>query len=69
MITEDIVSGKYSREELTDALRPISSIISKCEKAQQKFKSGTTHHKRFQKIIHAMEASKALIKEEISGKN
>jgi hypothetical protein len=28
---------KYTREELLEALRVVSSIISKCEKAQIKF--------------------------------
>lgn len=34
----------YTSEELTDALRAINSIISKCEKAQEKFPEGNTHH-------------------------
>ena len=35
LITEENVTDKYTKEELIEALRPVSSIISKCEKAQQ----------------------------------
>ncbi|HBF65624.1 MAG TPA: hypothetical protein DDW34_07625, partial [Clostridium sp.] len=40
---EDDLS-KYTKEDLIDALKPVSSIISKCEKAQLKFKEGTSRH-------------------------
>lgn len=60
------VTERYSKEELTESLRPVSSIISKCEKGQAKFTAGTSHHTRFQNIINAMNISKALILEEIS---
>ncbi|ENK0838788.1 hypothetical protein AB2Z22_002143 [Clostridium botulinum] len=59
---------KYTKEELIEALRPVSSVISKCEKAQLQFKfeDGTSHHKRFKNIIKAMYISKSLITDEIS---
>jgi hypothetical protein len=56
----------YTKEELTEALRPVVSIISKCEKAQGKFEVGTTHNKRFKNIIKAMYTSKSLIEDQIS---
>jgi hypothetical protein len=56
----------YTKEELTEALRPVVSIISKCEKAQGKFEEGTTHHKRFKNIIKAMYISKSLIENQLS---
>lgn len=59
---------KYTKEELTEAIRPVSSIISKCEKAQQKFTEGTSHHTRFSNMIKAMHISRSLITEEISKK-
>jgi hypothetical protein len=34
LIINDNILDKYTKEELLEALRPISSIISKCEKAQ-----------------------------------
>lgn len=66
LIEYENVMDKYSREELIDALRPINSIISKCEKAQQKFEEGTSHHNRFKNLIQAMNISKSLISDEIN---
>lgn len=57
---------KYTREELIEARRPVSSVISKCEKGQLKFAEGTSHHTRFKNIIDAMSISKSLITDEIS---
>jgi len=54
------------KEELIEALRPVSSIISKCEKAQLKFMEGTSHHTRFKIMIKAMDISRSLITDEIS---
>lgn len=61
LITDENVMDKYTKEELIEALRPVSSIISKCEKAQQKFTEGTSHHTRFKNIIKAMYISQSLI--------
>ncbi len=66
LITAENVMGKYTKEELTEALPPVSSIISKCEKAQQKFVEGTIHHTRFNNMVKAMHISKSLITNEIS---
>lgn len=66
LITGENVTDKYTKEELAEALAPISSIISKCEKAQQKFKEGTAHHTRFKNIIKAINISKQLITDEIN---
>ncbi|MEG1002952.1 MAG: hypothetical protein RSF37_06065 [Clostridium sp.] len=60
------VLSKYSKNELNDALRPVSSIISKCEKGQSKFEEGTSHYTRFKKLINAMYISKSLITAEIN---
>jgi hypothetical protein len=57
---------KYSKEEFIEALRPVFSVISKCEKAQLKFAEGTSHHTRFKNIIKAMYISKSLITDDIS---
>lgn len=32
LITDENVMDKYTKEELIEALRPVSSVISKCEK-------------------------------------
>ena len=66
LITDENVMDKYTKEELLEALRPVSSVISKCEKAQLKFEEGTSHHKRFNNIIKAMYISKSLITDVIT---
>lgn len=57
---------KYTREELGEALRVVSSTISKCEKIQPKFAEGTSQHTLLKNIIKAMYISKVLIADEIS---
>ena len=66
LITNEDVRDKYTKEELIEALRPVSSVISKCEKAQLKFAEGTSHHTRLKNIIEAMYISKSLITDEMS---
>lgn len=66
LITDENVMDKYTKEELIEALRPVSSVISKCEKAQLKFAEGTSHHTRLKNIIKAMYISKSLLTDEIS---
>lgn len=66
LINDENVMDKYTKEELIESLPPVTSIISKCEKAQLKFEEGTTHHTRLKKIIEAMYISKTLINDEIS---
>jgi len=56
---------KYTKEELINALKPIISIISKCEKAQLKFTEGTSQHTLLKNRIKAMYVSKALIEDEL----
>jgi hypothetical protein len=51
----------YTREELTEALRAVSSVIHKCEKAQEKFPEGNAHHTLLKNRLKAMYISKALI--------
>mgnify|MGYP000980287602 CR=1 FL=1 len=52
---------KYSKEELTEALRAVNSIIQKCEKAQAKFPTGNSHHTLLKNRLKAMYISKSLI--------
>jgi hypothetical protein len=65
LIINQNVTDQYTIEELTEAIRPVSSIISKCQKAQLKFTGGTPHHTRFKHMIKAMTISKSLITLEI----
>ena len=66
LIIDENVMDKYTKEELEEAIRPVSSIISKCEKAQLKAVEGTSNHTRLKKMIKAMYISKSLIINEIS---
>lgn len=69
-ISKSLITGenveKYTKAELLEALPPVSSIISKCEKGQMKFSEGTVNHTNFKKIIIPMYISKSLILNEIS---
>lgn len=51
----------YTRAELSEALRAIDSIIHKCEKAQEKFPLGNSHHTLLRNRLKAMYISKELI--------
>lgn len=57
---------QYTKEELIKALKPVVSVISKCEKAQGKFEEGTTHHRRLENLIKAMNISKDLLEEQLT---
>lgn len=61
LIMQDDTAQKYERDELTRALRPVTSILSKCEKAQGKCAAGTAQHTRLKKIINAMTIAKERI--------
>lgn len=56
----------YTQEELIEALRAIDSIIHKCEKAQEKFPEGNSHHTLLRNRLKAMSISKELITETIA---
>lgn len=53
----------YTREDLREALRAISSLIGKCEKAQEKLKQGTSQHTLLVRRIEAFHISAILITE------
>lgn len=56
----------YTPEELTEALRAINSIIHKCEKAQENFPEGNSHHTLLRNRLKAMYISKALITDKLA---
>lgn len=58
--------NKYTQEELEKVMAPVSSIISKCEKAYVKAVEGASNHTRLKKMIKAMYISKSFIQNEIS---
>jgi hypothetical protein len=51
----------YTTDELQEALRPIASLISKSEKAQQKLAPGTWQHTMLRDNIKALHIASALM--------
>jgi hypothetical protein len=56
---------EFTKEELEEALRAITSTISKCEKVQPKLKQGTSQHTLLIRRIKALNIASALIKREL----
>jgi hypothetical protein len=54
----------YTIEELQEALRPIASLISKSEKAQQKLAPGTWQHTMLRDNLKALHIASALMNKE-----
>ena len=59
----------YTTDELQEALRPIASLISKSEKAQQKLAPGTWQHTMLRDNLKALHIASALMNEETDDKN
>lgn len=55
----------YTAEELQAALRPIASLISKSEKAQQKLAKGSWQHAMLSDNLKALNFASALMNSEI----
>jgi hypothetical protein len=54
--------SKFTTGELQEAIGPISSLISKSEKAQQKLKPGTWQHTMLQQNLRALHIASALMR-------
>ena len=50
-----------SEEQLKEALRAITSLLNKCEKAQLRFVPGTSQHTLLKNRINALRLSSELI--------
>ncbi len=59
--------NNYTKEELEEALRAISSTINKCEKVLPKLKQGTSQHTLLIRRIKALHIASALITKELEG--
>lgn len=59
--------NQETADEWLQALRPIASLISKSEKAQQKLKPGTWQHTMLRDQLKALAYASALINRELSG--
>lgn len=55
---------EYTTDELQEALRPIASLISKSEKAQQKLTPGTWQHTMLRDNLKALHIASALMNKE-----
>ena len=60
--------SKFTTEELTEALRAITSLTSKCEKSQEKLAKGTSQHTLLVHRINALRIASSLITHELSTK-
>lgn len=54
--------GNYSKEELIEALRAVASMISKCEKVQEKNSLGASQRTLLNNRIKALRIASSLIK-------
>ncbi len=59
----------FTREDLHEALRPIASLISKSEKAQQKLASGTWQHSMLRDNLKALHVAYALMNKDTDDTN
>lgn len=57
----------YTKEELNEALRAITSMLSKCEKALEKLSKGTSQHTLLTRRIKALKISSSFITEALEG--
>jgi len=55
----------FTKEELEEALRALTSTIRKCEKVLPKLKQGTSQHTLLTRRIKAFNLASALILQEI----
>lgn len=55
----------YTKEELEEALRAITSTIAKCEKVQPKLKQGTSQHTLLVRRIKALRIAASLLTKEL----
>ena len=58
-------ADSFTKEELEEALRAISSTISKCEKVYPKLRPGTSQHTLLTRRIKALHVASTLIKREL----
>jgi hypothetical protein len=59
----------FTKEELEEALRAITSTVSKCEKVQPKLKQGTSQHTLLVRRIKALNIAASLITQALESRN
>ena len=60
----EIREVSFTPDELQEALRPIASLLSKSEKAQQKLEPGTWQHRMLRDNLKALHVASALMSKE-----
>ncbi|MCL2077640.1 MAG: hypothetical protein FWH08_04450 [Oscillospiraceae bacterium] len=58
--------SNYDKSELEEAVKSISSTLSKCEKALDKLREGTSQHTLTKRRIKSFHISLELIEKELS---
>ncbi len=66
IITGDVM-GNYTKEELEEALRAVASLVSKCEKAQERLSQGTSQWTLLKNRVKALRISASLITKALQG--
>ena len=61
--------NRYTEEELGEALRAITSMISKCEKVLPKLAAGTSQYTLLVRRIEALRIAESLIRDAGSASN
>ena len=61
--------GSYTKSEMEDAIKSITSMIGRSEKAQMKFSAGTSQHTLQENRIHSLNIAISLVKQELTGDN
>ena len=64
-----MTQNDYTTDELQEALRPIASLISKSEKAQQKLAPGTWQHTMLRDNLKALHIASTLMNKDTDHKN
>jgi len=57
----------YTKADLEEAHKAITSIIGKCEKAFEKLSEGTSQYTLMKRRLQALHIANTLIKRELSG--
>ena len=60
-------AGRFSRDELRDAVRALRAMIGRTAKARAKFTRGTSHHTLLRNRLNALRAAKALTRAALDG--
>lgn len=72
LLSKQLTGGEtvdYTKEDLKKAIAPLASLISKSEKAQEKFKEGSWQHTMLSKNLKALHIASPLLTKALSAIN